>query len=283
MKAVLFAVLFAAFAHAGAQSGVLVSSLPADYETRGTLEVAGQVLAARGWTLTPSDYTALDARKDNSRMRVFVRGAQLRFSDQSVRDRGQKQREHRDQGPRLTAVPQAELDALRADLVAAFEGGLPLAGAEVPKVPGQVLLAVPAGADAQAVMKAARGAFVGRRWAVKDDADGGFVADIHGAQDSATLKVVLAEGALRFLDRSTDREGQRSQAPERWLNNIRADLRRTMVTLAPRQERRPITSTPAPARGDMEERLRTLQSLFAGGLITQAEYEAKRAEILKGL
>jgi hypothetical protein len=33
----------------------------------------------------------------------------------------------------------------------------------------------------------------------------------------------------------------------------------------------------------MEKRLRTLQSLFDGGLITQAEYEAKRAEILKGL
>src|SRR5678815_5535518 len=103
MKAALFVVLFAAFAQAGAQSGVLVSSLPEDYETRGTLEVAGKVLVARGWTLAPSDRTTLDARKDNSRMRVFVRGYALRFADQSVRDRGQKQREHRDEGPQLTA------------------------------------------------------------------------------------------------------------------------------------------------------------------------------------
>ena len=273
MKAALFVVLLAAAAPVGAQSGVLVSSLPEGYDTLRVLEVAREVLIARGWTLAPSDQTTLDARKDNSKMRVFVGAGKLRFTDQSVRDRGQRQREHRQEGRQLSAVPQAEIEGLSADLANALGGGLP----------GQVLVAVPAGVDPEEVMKAARGAFVGRRWAVKDEADGGFVADIYGAQDSATLKVVLAEGALRFLDRSTDRKGQRSQAPERWLNNIRADLRRTMVTLAPRQERGPITSAPAPARGDMEERLRTLQSLFAGGLITQAEYEAKRAEILKGL
>jgi hypothetical protein len=125
MKAALFVVLFAAFAQAGAQSGVLVPSLPEDYDARGALEVARKVLVARGWTLPPSDRTTLDARKDNSNMRVFVSGRGLRFTDQSVRARGQKQREHREEGPQLTAVPQAEIDSLRADLVAAFEGRLP--------------------------------------------------------------------------------------------------------------------------------------------------------------
>ena len=283
MKAALFAVLFAAFAHAGAQSGVLVSSLPADYETRGTLEVAGQVLAARGWTLTPSDYTALDARKDNSHMRVFVRGAQLRFSDQSVRERGQKQREHREEGPHLTAVPQAEIDALRADLESAFAGTLPLAGVVVPTMPGRVLIAVPAGADPQAVMKAARDAFVGRRWELKDEADGGFVADIRGVQESATLKVFLADGALRFIDRSTDRRGGKAQAPERWLNNLRADLRQPLALMVRPVERRPVARDAAPAAGAAAERLRQLRALLDRGLITQAEYDAKRVEILKGL
>jgi hypothetical protein len=283
MKAALFVVLFAAFAQAGAQSGVLVSSLPEDYETRGTLEVAGKVLVARGWTLAPSDRTTLDARKDNSRMRVFVRGYALRFADQSVRDRGQKQREHRDEGPQLTAVPQAELDALRADLAAAFEGKHSLSGAAVPKVPGQVLLVVPAGADTLAVMKAARDAFVGRRWEVTAEGDDAFVADIRGVQESTTLKVFLADGALRFIDRSTDRNGAKAQVPERWLNNIRVDLRRVIITLAPRPERGPVARATAPAQGDAEERLRTLKSLLDRGLITQAEYEAKRAEILKGL
>jgi hypothetical protein len=223
MKAALFVVLFAAFAQAGAQRGVLVSSVPDGADARSTLEVARKVLVARGWTLAPSDRTTLDASKDNMNMRVFVSDGKLRFSDQSVRPRGQKQREHREEGPQLTGVPQAEIDSLRADLVAAL--------------PGQ-LISVPAGADPQAVMKAARDAFTGRRWDVKEEADGGFVADIRGAQDSATLKVFLADGALRFLDRSTDRNGGKAQVPERWLNNIRTDLRRTMVTLAPRPERK---------------------------------------------
>jgi len=282
MKAALFVVLFAAFAQAGAQSGVLVSSLPADDAPRGTLEVAGKVLVARGWTLTPSDRSTLDARKDNSRMRVFVSGRELRFTDQSVRARGQKQREHREEGPHLTAVPQAEIDALRADLESAFAGTLPLAGVVVPTMPGRVLIAVPAGADPQAVMKAARDAFVGRRWGLKDEADGGFVADIRGVQESATLKIFLADGALRFIDRSTDRKGGKAQVPERWLNNLRADLRRGMTVLAPaRDEREPRRS--AANDGDPAERLRKLKALVDGGLITQAEYEAKRAEILKGL
>jgi hypothetical protein len=274
MKAALFIVLFAAFAQAGAQSGVLVSSLPEDYDTPGTFDIARKVLIARGWTVAPSDRTTLDARKDNSNMRIFIKGGELRFTDQSVRASGQKQREHRDEGAQLTAVPQAELDRLRADLSSAFAGGGP---------PRQVLTVVPAGADPQEVMKAARGAFVGRRWEVKDEADGGFVADIQGVQESATLKVFLADGALRFIDRSTDRKGGKAQVPERWLNNIRVDLRRVIVTLTPRPERKPVARATAPTQGDAEERLRTLKSLFDRGLITQTEYDAKRAEILKGL
>ena len=281
LRGALLALLCLAFAQAGAQSGVLVSSLPEDYDAQRTYEVARKVLVAHGWTLAPSDRTTLDARKDNSGMRVFVSSRALRFSDQSVRARGQKQREHREEGPQLTAVPQAEVDALRADLVAAFEGRLPLADVAVAKVPGRVLIAVPAGADPQEVMKAARDAFAGRRWELKDEADGGFVADIRGAQESATLKVFLADNALRFTDRSTDRRGQKSQVPDRWLNNLRADLRPTMAMLAPRAERKPVARATAP--GDAEERLGTLKSLFDRGLITQTEYDAKRAEILKGL
>jgi hypothetical protein len=145
MKARCSSCSFAAFAQAGAQSGVLVSSLPADYETPG--HARGRRQGPRRARLDAdaerSD-TTLDARKDNSRMRVFVRGRRCASADQSVRDRGQKQREHRREGPHLTAVPQAEIDALRADLESAFAGTLPLAGVVVPTIPGQVLLVVPA-------------------------------------------------------------------------------------------------------------------------------------------
>ena len=279
MRSALFALLCVAAAQASAQSGVLVSPLPEDMGGAKAIEVARQVLAARGWTLAPSDRASIEARKDNSGMRVFASDRALRFSDQSVRPRGMKQREHRDEGPHLTAVPQSEIEELRTDLLAAFEGRLPLAGAAPTRTPSRVLLGgIPAGADPRQVMQAARNAFVGRRWEVKDDVDGAFIADIHGAQESATLKVFVADGALRYVDRSVDRKGAKTPVPERWLNNIRADLRQPISMLA-REERR----TTAAREPDPAERLRRLKALHDNGLITPTEYEAKRAEILKGL
>ena len=284
MRSALLALLCAFATQASAQNGVLVSPLPDDVGGAKAIEVARQVLAARGWTLATSDRSSIDARKDNSGIRVFASDRALRFSDQSVRPRGTKQREHRDEGPQLTAVPQDEIEALRADLAAAFEGRLPLAGVTPAKISSRVLLGgIPADADPQRVMQAARSAFVGRRWEVKDDVDGAFIADIHGATESATLKVFLAEGALRYADRSVDRNGARAQVPERWLNNIRYDLRPTISLLARREETRPAVRADPAAPSDPAERLRRLKSLLDGGLITQAEYEAKRAEILKGL
>jgi hypothetical protein len=56
-----------------------------------------------------------------------------------------------------------------------------------------------------------------------------------------------------------------------------------IITLAPRRSAGRSRARRPPAQGDAEERLRTLKSLLDRGLITQAEYEAKRAEILKGL
>lgn len=284
MRPALFALLLALAGTASAQRGVLVAPLPEDVGGAKAIEVARQVLAARGWTLSTGDRTSIDARKDNSGIRVFADDRALRFSDQSVRPRGTKQREHRDEGPQLTALPQDEIEALRADLAAAFEGRLPLAGVAPAKISSRVLLGgIPAGADPQRVMQAARSAFVGRRWEVKDDIDGAFIADIHGATESATLKVFLADGALRYADRSVDRKGARAEVPERWLNNIRSDLRQPISRLEGREEKRPAAHADTAGAGDPVERLRKLKAAFDSGLITQAEYDTKRAEILKGL
>ena len=134
--------------------------------------------------------------------------------------------------------------------------------------PTQVLLGdLPAGADRQRVMEAARDAFAARKWAVSSAADGVLVARIHYPDFDSMLRVFLADGALRFVDGTVDRKGARSQVPERWLNYIRADLRRSL----------------AATDRDAARRLRKLDELRAGGLISQAEYDSKRAEILKGL
>src|SRR5262245_51700623 len=225
MRLALFALLFAAFAEASAQRGVLASPLPAELSDERALEVARQALTARGWTVLPQDRSNIEAERDGYAMRVFIGDKGLLFRDEAVqRGRGSRQRNREDNARSLTAVPQPEIDALRIDLAAAFAGKPPVAGGTpLPRPTGQILIAVPPGADPGEAMKVAREAFVGRRWSVKDDADGAFVADIRGSQESATLKVFVADGALRFIDRSTDRNGARARVPERWLNNLRAD------------------------------------------------------------
>lgn len=147
-----------------------------------------------------------------------------------------------------------------------------LARAQTPPealVSPQLLLEVPIGADPEKVMELTRDAFAGRKWAVGRDADGAVLARNRGPDVDATLKVFLAGGALRFIDGSVDRKGARAPAPERWLNYIRADLRRSIGSLG-RTE-------------DAATRLRRLKALLDQGLISQTEYDAKRAEILKGL
>lgn len=138
-----------------------------------------------------------------------------------------------------------------------------------PKAPGQVLATLPAGTDPEKAMQAAYNAFAGRKWAVSRDVEGAIVARNRNFDIDATLKVFVGDGALRYIDGTVDSKGRKAQVPERWLNYIRADLRRP--------------TRPAARDEDAAGRLQRLKSLLDRGLITPNEYEAKRAEILKGL
>jgi hypothetical protein len=272
MKAALLALLLAAFAQAHAQSGVLVSPLPEEVNSLQALEAARQVLVARGWMLVPVDRASIDARKENSGMRLFVSGRTLRFTDQSVRSRGTKQREHREAGPQLTAVPQAEIDALRADLAAAFAGNLP-AGARPAAPPSHVLVSNVPPADPARVMDKVRLALVSRGWKVLPNEDAIVVAQNRSGETEARIRIFLADGALRYVDQSTQRGAGKAQVPERWIVYLRADLAKSLRALPAK----------ASSADDPVERLHKLKALLDGGMITPAEYEAKRAEILKGL
>ena len=281
MRIALFAVLLATFAQAHAQKGVLVTPLPEGMDNQSILQVARQVLTARGWALVPEDDNTIEAKKDRSGLRIYVGEKALRYSDESVGRRARQR--NREEGPQFAAVPQEEIDALRSDLSAAFAGKPPVVGLTPPppRAPGQILVSLPAGADPQRVMEAAYSAFAGRKWAVSRDADGAVVARNRNFDIDATLKVFIGDGALRYIDGTLNRKGGKGQVPERWLNYLRADLNRTIGALL-REERRaapPATANP----GDATERLRRLKALLDRGLINQAEYDAKRAEILKDL
>lgn len=155
--------------------------------------------------------------------------------------------------------------ALLALLLAAFVDAAPA------DEPGKVLLVVPAGADPQGVMQAARNAFIRRKWTVSSDADGVIVARNRNFDVDAMLKVYLADGAVRFVDGTVDAKGRKGQVPERWLNYIRADLRRL-------ERRADMARDAGPV-----ERLRKLKAMLDAGFITPSEYESKRAEILRSL
>jgi len=118
-----------------------------------------------------------------------------------------------------------------------------------------------------------------------------FVAQIRTFETDATLRVFLADGALRYAD-ITNRYGEQryrdvSKLPERWISNLRADISNTLAAVARREPPGAVAPPPSAARqptaGDATERLRTLKSMFESGLITRGEYDSKRAEILKSL
>jgi len=284
LRGALLTLLLAACSAASAQRNVFVPALPEGVDRSQALEVARQVLVTHGWAIIPGDATSIDAEKERAGLRIFVSDRALRFNDQSLRGRGVRQREQRDQGPPLAAVPQAELDALRADLIAAFAGELPLAGSKPMKVPSELLLGgIPANLESEKVMQTARSAFTARRWEVSADKDGAFTAHIRGNDAESELRVFLADGALRYTDRTTDRKGQKSKVPERWMNYVRTDLRNSLSLLAAREGQKPVARGGSPAESDPVERMKKLKAMLDGGLISQAEYDAKRAEILKGL
>ncbi|HUQ26651.1 MAG TPA: SHOCT domain-containing protein [Burkholderiales bacterium] len=293
LRAVLFVLLVAAFVPAHAQRGVLVSPLPDGLDNKQVLDLAGQVLTRRGWTLVPQDSASLEAEKERTGLRLFLSDRALRFTDLSQRPRGVRQREQREEGSPLTALPQEELNALRTDLAAAFAGQKRAAGATsiAERPQGQVLMRVAPGSEAERVMDKVRVALSARAWKLLPDEEGAVVAQNRSGELEARIKIFLAGDQLRFIDQSTrsDSSSRRSekiekaQVPERWMGYLRADLDKSLRDLTPRKERRPLAREGAAKDGDPAERLKKLKSLLDGGLITQAEYDAKRSEILNGL
>lgn len=285
--ATLILLLCLALAEANAQTNVLVSPLPQGLDSAQVLEIARQVLTARNWTVQPGgEEGSVEAENANSRIRVFVAGTALRYVDQSRRPRGIRGRNYRADGPpQLAAVSQEVIDGLRADFTAAL-ADKPAALAGKPAAPpSQVLLGnVPPRLDPARVMDAVRGALAGRRWSMLPDEDSAVVARIRSGDTESTLKVFLADGALRFIDRTTLRNGaEKAQVPERWINYLRADLGQALAALPVKSAADEAKATPREAArqpGNAAERLRTLKQLLDAGLIGQEEYDKKRAEVL---
>jgi hypothetical protein len=287
LRVLLFVLLAAAGAPASAQRHELFSPLPSGMDRAQALQVARQVLGARGWQLAQTDRDSLEARKGLSGIRISAGYNSLQYND--LTDRRHMRQRNREEGPSLAAIPQPEIDGLRADLGAAFAGRFTAVPGAEPGTPSTVLFdRIDPSLSPTSVMEAARHAFIGRRWKLTSEGEEVFVAQIRTVETDATLRVFFADGALRYTD-VTNRYGEKgytekSRVPERWIVNLRSDIGRIFADL--RRETRPAAREPAPRAaqaGDAAERLRKLKSMLDSGLITPAEYESKRAEILRTL
>lgn len=168
-------------------------------------------------------------------------------------------------------------DALRRDSSPAYDAERP---------PGQLLYGeLSPRLDRTALFETVRNVFLMRSWQIVADSAEGFDAHRRSDDIDARVRVFLFGNELRYTDDSTVQNGaQRAMAPARWIATLRTDLRTALAPMTARAE------SQAPRAGAVQrdtrdplERLRTLKALLDSGLITPAEYEAKRTEILKDL
>lgn len=146
---------------------------------------------------------------------------------------------------------------------------------------------IPATLPPEAVIGVARQALLGRSWQVLKETPGSVEASLQQRGVSSTITIELQARSLFYRDRTRqfmtfgDMGGAAVDAPmpEHWLDFLRADIRAGLAQLALTRK----TAQEACAADDAAARLRRLQQLRDEQLLSPAEYEAKRAEILKAL
>jgi len=277
---------------AAAEDRDLVAPLPPGVGTSQVMDLVRATLTARDWRVLSSDAISVTAESRNSRIRLYVLGTALRYSDQADSVHGSKQRS--DDSAPLVPVPPARVADLRGDLVATLGTDLPSAPAAArstaPTGLGLVLIGdLPPNLSDQQVMRAVTSALAGRRFRVTPEGDAAVTGRLRKGLNNTTLRIFKEGNTLRYLDTTTTRvTGDVSDVPERWVDNLRADIRKHLEQVRYTEGARTVppkrtANEPTAAPGNAAERLRALKRLFDAGMITQTEYDSKRTEILKDL
>jgi Short C-terminal domain len=141
---------------------------------------------------------------------------------------------------------------------------------------------VPSDLTSDNVLSIVRQAFIGRQWTVAAGDAQSVTATLKHDSYHATMTVTLIGDALLYKESVTRRivvsgpgggtVRRVAKTPQRWLAFLRSDIARS-ISLAPRR-----TSGPADNSAD---RIRALKRLLDDELITPAEYDRKKAEILQ--
>jgi hypothetical protein len=142
---------------------------------------------------------------------------------------------------------------------------------------------LPAGVAKAEVLAVVKQSFVGRRWTVIASTDDSVTGKLVHHNFDAELRIAIVDGSLRYTEKTTEEMTDHSRGrraievtmPARWIANLRLDISRRLVAL-------PRTTTLTKAE-EAAQRIRALKDLFDKGLITQAEFDQKRADAMKDL
>jgi hypothetical protein len=140
--------------------------------------------------------------------------------------------------------------------------------------------------DKAYVMGVVRQALTDRQWTIAGESEASVIGKLSHNHYDATITIYLAVGALRYREQVvmtiiSDHGIAKTSAeiPERWVRFLRSDISRALARV-PQVSR---GTPPGVPTQSAIQRLSELKGLLDAGLITQTEYEVKKAEILRGL
>lgn len=148
---------------------------------------------------------------------------------------------------------------------------------------------IPPGVDKATVLTIVRNALNYREWTVADVPPSAVSGKISRGRVDAQIRISLVDNSLRYQESAITTElstrVRKVATPSRWIEYLRSDISEELQARAKaRPEAAKAASKDAPqARGSTLQRMQELKQLQEAGLISNDEYERKRAEILDGL
>jgi hypothetical protein len=152
---------------------------------------------------------------------------------------------------------------------------------------GVIVEKVPAAVDRSETLRVVQDRLQALGWTVVGQNANAVWGRYVGQNIEVRLRVFIDDGTLRYEESATDLGAARRGAhpatstPARWINAIRSEVDSALRARAATLE----TSLPpaSPPKRSHTDRLEELRKMLDAGLITNEDYEKKRAEILKDL
>jgi hypothetical protein len=150
---------------------------------------------------------------------------------------------------------------------------------------------VPAGLDKATVLTVVRNALTYREWTIVDTFPSAISAKISRGRVDARIRISVVDKTLRYQESALTTELStrvtKTSTPSRWINFLRSDITTELEARAKagatEASSKETPKAASKASTNTVQRMEELKQLLDRGLISNEEYERKRAEILKDL